>query len=291
MSSSAELSRPRHLEAWRFKDERAAGYRPTVTPEGKFVLDRWEMSASQFFTRALSGAEFVVDVGCGAGFPSLLIAPEVGHITACDVSPNMVAVAAERARLLQCENIDFSVAYGQRLPFPTATFDAAILCAILENTVEPEAVVAEVRRLLSPGARVACLERNWQGGQSRPTGAPVLKRFYLAHGDLFYQFSERLRVPGRERNYRFRIDPQSDLGREVLTKEELRERHTMETDLGPADLPQHAVTEAWFDESSGLTPDALTELFESTGFAGIHLDIESLWSREEQMLLTCQLPD
>ena len=282
--------RPRHLKAWRFYDERAAGYRPTVTPEGKFVLDRWEMSASQFFTRALAGAESVVDVGCGAGFPSLLIAPEVGHITACDVSFNMVATAAERARLLRCENIDFSVAYGQRLPFPSGAFDAAILCAILESTVEPEAMVAEVQRLLAPGARVACLERNWQGEQSRPTGPSVLKRFYLAHGDLFYQFSERLPIPGRERNYRFRIDPESNLGRQILASSELREQHTLTTDLEPGDLPHQAVTAAWFDESSGLTPGALTELFASTGFAGIHLDIETLWSREEQMLLTCRVP-
>lgn len=290
MADSSSGKRPRRLEAWRFHDERAASYRPTVTPEGRFVLDRWEMSAAQFFTGALRGARSVADVGCGAGFPSLLIASEVAHIAATDVSFNMVAVAAERARLLGCENISFCISFGQRLPFHDGLFDGAILCAILQSTAEPEAMVAEVRRILAPGARLVCLERNWQGEEGRSTGPPVLKRFYLAHGELFYQFSERLPTPGRERNYRYRIDPQSDFGRTVLANESLRERHALPTDLGPEELPHECVTAAWFDESSGFTPETLIELFHNTGFTEIHLEVETLWRREEQMLLTCRLP-
>jgi len=281
---------PRGLEAGRFHDDRAASYRPNVTAEGKFVLDRWEMSAAHFFTHAVEGAESVVDVGCGAGFPSLLIAPDVGRISASDVSFNMVAVAAERARLLHCENVAFCVAHGQRLPFTDSLFDAAVLCAILANTVEPEALVTEVSRVLAPGARLACLERNWQDEVDRPTGPSLLKRFYQAHGELFYQFSERLAVAGRERNYRFRIDRESDLGRQMLAVDLLRERHTLTTDMEPADLPVSAITGAWLDESCGLTPETLTELFEQAGFTDIHLDIQTLWSREEQMLLTCRAP-
>jgi len=287
-NSKDRQSRPRRLEAWRFHDERAASYRPTVTSEGKFVLDRWEMSAAQFFTGALRGAGSVVDVGCGAGFPSLLIASEVGHITAADVSFNMVAAASERASRLGCENVSFCVSFGQRLPFRAGLFDGAILCASLQSTVEPEAMVAEVKRLLAPGARVACLERNWQGETSRPTDLPVLRRFYLSHGELFYQFAERLPLPGRERDYRYRIDPESDLGKQL--RRQLQDRHTLTTDLGPNDLPPECVTAAWFDESSGHTPEALTRLFEDAGFADIHLEIETLWSREEQMLLTCRRP-
>lgn len=290
MADSTSGKRPRRLEAWRFRDERAASYRPTVTPEGKFVLDRWEMSAAQFFTGALRGARSVVDVGCGAGFPSLLIASEVGHIAATDASFNMVAVAVERARLLGCDNISFCVSFGQRLPFRDGYFDGAVLCAILQSTAEPEAMVAEVRRILAPGARLACLERNWRGETTRPTGPPVLRRFYLAHGELFYQFSERLPQPGRERNYRFRIDPESDLGRRLLADETLRQRHTLPTDLDPEALPPECITAAWFDESSGFTPETLTQLFRRTGFADIHLEVETLWRREEQMLLTCRAP-
>ena len=289
-SSYASEKRPRRLEAWRFYDERAAGYRPTVTSDGKFVLDRWEMSAAQFFTGALRGAESVVDVGCGAGFPSLLIASEVRHITATDVSFNMVAAGAQRARALDCGNISFCVSFGQRLPFPGSCFDGAVLCAILQSTVEPEAMVAEVRRILVPGARLACLERNWQGEMSRPTGPPVFKRFYLAHGELFYQFSERLPVPGRERNYRYRINPESDLGQELLANPQLRDQHTLTTDLEPSDLRPESVTAAWFDESSGHTPEGLSQLFGNAGFTHVHLDVETLWRREEQMLLTCRLP-
>jgi ubiquinone/menaquinone biosynthesis C-methylase UbiE len=287
--------RPRRLEAWRFYDERAASYRPTVTPEGKFVLDRWEMSAAQFFTGALRGARSVVDVGCGAGFPSLLIASEVGHITATDVSIHMVSVAAKRASLLKCNNIEFCVSFGQQLPFRANLFDGAILCASLQSTAEPEAMVSEVRRALAPGGRIACLERHWQGEQGRPTGPVVLKRFYLAHGELFhqlfYQFSERLPIPGRERNYRYRIDPESDFGRMILANQQLLEQHALPTRMDPDELPLESITAAWFDESSGFTPETLTELFERAGFSDIHLEVATLWSREEQMLLTCRLPE
>jgi ubiquinone/menaquinone biosynthesis C-methylase UbiE len=189
----------------------------------------------------------------------------------------------------------FCVSFGQRLPFRANLFDGAILCASLQSTAEPEAMVSEVRRVLAPGGRIACLERNWQGEQGRPTGPVVLKRFYLAHGELFhqlfYQFSERLPIPGRERNYRYRIDPESDFGRMILANQQLLEQHTLPTRMDADELPLESITAAWFDESSGFTPETLTELFERAGLSDIHLEVATLWSREEQMLLTCRLPE
>src|ERR1700730_1836789 len=42
----------------------------------------------------LHGTEHVLDLGCGAGHASLALAPRAAHVTAVDVTPDMVATAS-----------------------------------------------------------------------------------------------------------------------------------------------------------------------------------------------------
>src|SRR4030088_2207408 len=45
----------------------------------------------------LGGTERVLDLGCGAGHAALAMAPGAAHVTAVDVTPDMVATASRLA--------------------------------------------------------------------------------------------------------------------------------------------------------------------------------------------------
>jgi ubiquinone/menaquinone biosynthesis C-methylase UbiE len=102
----------------------------------------------------------VLDVACGTGAPSLQIARAVaptGHVTATDRSPEPLKIAAERARQRGLTNINFEVADVHNLPFPDAGFDLVTSrCAVMFFSDLPRAL-AEIRRVLKPGGRVALL--------------------------------------------------------------------------------------------------------------------------------------
>lgn len=62
----------------------------------------------------------VLGVGTGRELPALL---DAGHVpTGLDVSPNMIARCQERSRPIPCVEADF----WESLPFPDASFDAAV---------------------------------------------------------------------------------------------------------------------------------------------------------------------
>src|SRR5215471_6714690 len=74
-------------------------------------------------TAQLSDTDTVLDLGCGAGHTALAVAPHVAHVTAVDLTPDMVAAATSLAERRGITNITFEVADSARLPFADASFD------------------------------------------------------------------------------------------------------------------------------------------------------------------------
>jgi SAM-dependent methyltransferase len=98
----------------------------------------------------LSGATRVLDVGCGEGQISRLAAGLPGVEWVVGVDPTWAQLQVARAR-------GGVVAYGRaeagRLPFPSASFDAAIACLVFEHIDDADGAIAEVGRVLRPGGR------------------------------------------------------------------------------------------------------------------------------------------
>ena len=93
----------------------------------------------------LSGLR-ALDVGCSAGFIADELALAGADTVGVDIDEPGLAAARERFG----ERVDFQVARGEALPFPDASFDVVVFNHIYEHVVDPEAVVAEIRRVLSP---------------------------------------------------------------------------------------------------------------------------------------------
>jgi len=100
----------------------------------------------------------VLDLASGTGEPAITIATRIapsGHITALDLSADLLAIAAERARLRGLTNVTTRQADAQSLPFPDAQFDLATSRFGVMFFADTEHALRELHRVLKPKAR-AC---------------------------------------------------------------------------------------------------------------------------------------
>lgn len=94
-----------------------------------------------------------LDVGCGTGVLLERIAlerPEEGSV-GVDLSPGMLARARDRLGARAA----LVAGSALRLPFRGATFDLVVSASALHHMPDPPLAVAEMRRVLRPGGRVA----------------------------------------------------------------------------------------------------------------------------------------
>ena len=107
----------------------------------------------------------VVELGCGTGFYTQVLAERAARVVATDCSPGMLALAQE---LITAGNVRFQVEDCQRTSLPDGAFDTVFMSLVIHFT-EPALTVAEVRRLLKPGGRliIANLDPQALGGLDR----------------------------------------------------------------------------------------------------------------------------
>lgn len=112
----------------------------------------------------LTPAMNVLDLACGDGFYTRLIAERLGSrgsVTGVDLNPAYLSAAQqEAARQTGGAKIDFVAASFDRLPFPDDTFDFVWCAQSLYSLPEPVVVLAHVERVLQPGGIVAVLEND-----------------------------------------------------------------------------------------------------------------------------------
>lgn len=98
----------------------------------------------------LKPADVVLEFGCGTGTTALNLAPSAARYIASDVSPEMIAIARQKAAAQSVENIEFAVATPEAAPWPDASFDAVMAFNLLHLVEAREAALRAVHRLLKP---------------------------------------------------------------------------------------------------------------------------------------------
>jgi len=94
-----------------------------------------------------------LDLGCGGGHVSYAIAPHAARVTACDLSPDMLAAVEAEAARRGVANIATQAASAQALPFSDGAFDFLACRFSLHHWHDAAAGLAEARRVLRLGAR------------------------------------------------------------------------------------------------------------------------------------------
>jgi SAM-dependent methyltransferase len=103
--------------------------------------------------------ERVLDLGCGTGYTSCLIARQQGaKVVAADLRPGMLTWAGKRVRRGHISDaVCLVAADAHHLPFKDGSFDAAVVESVLVFCDVP-VTLAELYRVLKPGGRMGCNE-------------------------------------------------------------------------------------------------------------------------------------
>ncbi|GAB5507210.1 MAG: hypothetical protein Rhirs2KO_23730 [Rhizobiaceae bacterium] len=126
----------------------------------------------------LSRGARVLEVGCGSGATALLLAPEVGHITASDISSEMIAIGREKAAGKSVANIDFVRATPFDDAFPEAPYDAVLAYNFLHLVPDVPALIDRLAELLRPGGLLISNTPNI-GGARRLVLQPLIAAMRL----------------------------------------------------------------------------------------------------------------
>ena len=137
-----------------FDDEPDHGLRDPV------VRENWTdfLRASLPHSRAI-----ILDVGCGTGSLSVVLAG-LGHtVTGIDLSPAMISMARTKAVALGYQ-IDFHVMDAASPPLPNQHFDAIVCRHLLWTLPEPRQVLQSWADLLKQKGRLILIEGYWGTG-------------------------------------------------------------------------------------------------------------------------------
>jgi SAM-dependent methyltransferase len=124
--------------------ERHAGWWQREFTDG--ADPEYEQQILPLVKRHLAGAHRVLDVGCGEGQVARLAAALGASVVGVDPTRNQILVARERAG-----GPAYAEAAAEGLPFPDGTFDAVVMCLVIEHLDPFEPAIREMARVLEPG--------------------------------------------------------------------------------------------------------------------------------------------
>jgi len=166
VSFDPEEHRTASLQAW----EAAA---PGWVRHQRLVRE-WAAPVSQWLVQAIDPqpGQRVLELAAGVGETGMLaaelVAP-VGSVIVSDQAEAMLEGARERARELGLENVEFEQLGAEWIDLPVASVDAVICRWGYMLMSDPGAALAETRRVLRPGGRLALAV--WDALEANPWAA------------------------------------------------------------------------------------------------------------------------
>jgi ubiquinone/menaquinone biosynthesis C-methylase UbiE len=134
----------------KFWDSKARNYDKVVN---KFFPKIYETILVNLIQDA-GQSEKVLEVATGTGILSIKLTDHVSHITAVDISAEMLNVAKEKSARMQKKNIDFKIGDICSLKFDDKSFDTVVASNVLHLLFKPELALQEMRRVLRDTGKI-----------------------------------------------------------------------------------------------------------------------------------------
>ena len=106
-----------------------------------------------------SRGQLILDAGCGPGTYGVILAQEGNDVIGVEISAKATGIAKQRA---DEKKVKFLPLVGdlERLPLKDNTFDTCFCGWVLHHFPDTDTSVAEIKRVLKPGGKIALAEPN-----------------------------------------------------------------------------------------------------------------------------------
>lgn len=131
-----------------YKQQAATWGKAKINPHLQWVVDQLD----------LDPAHKVLDVAAGTGLFSRTVAPRVAHVTASDITPEMLEQGRLAAEADGITNVTFQQAPAEDLPFANASFDIVISRYAVHHFLKPVVVLKEMARVCKPDGTVVIVD-------------------------------------------------------------------------------------------------------------------------------------
>jgi ubiquinone/menaquinone biosynthesis C-methylase UbiE len=91
----------------------------------------------------------VLDLACGEGYGTALLAEAAAHVTGVDI--NAAAVSRAQTRYTTSDRLYFKVGDGEALPLKSGSMDVIVSFRTSEHVPDPHKLLVEIKRVLKKG--------------------------------------------------------------------------------------------------------------------------------------------
>ena len=129
--------------------------------KNKYVVGEKEMQIVLDNVSELQNLNNTLELGCGNGTYSKVIAKNTSKLTVTDLSEEMVNVT--KARLKYCKHVTVEVADCFNIKYPDTSFDTVFMANLLHIIDSPQAVLLQARNVLKTNGKVIILDFGMEG--------------------------------------------------------------------------------------------------------------------------------
>lgn len=129
------------------------------SPAGKI---RWKRRVN-LLTQHIKPSIKVLEIGCGTGYFTKEIAKNNAHLTAIDISPDLIKIAKNSVNYIS-NNVIFKIENAYSMSFSNQSFDCVVGSSILHH-LEIDEALKEIFRILKFGGKICFTEPNMMNPQ------------------------------------------------------------------------------------------------------------------------------
>jgi len=150
----------RNVANWKIAADLEPGSAPFFAEVERYRFDKLDYLPRVVDYGAYAGQR-ILDVGCGLGTDLSRFAKGGAEVTGIDISARAIDLATDNFRQRGLDGT-FQQMDGRQMTFPKGSFDFVYCHTVLHFTPDPDALIAEVHRVLRPGGTAFFMAINRQ---------------------------------------------------------------------------------------------------------------------------------